>query len=244
MNVLSAFGNPRGVVAIVGAGGKTTLLYRLALEGRAAGLRVLMTSTTHMGAPREGPAFFEEDEDRTDVIRAALLSHGQAMVLGRRVRDDKCQGLVPARVDALAVLADLVLVEADGARQRSFKLPADHEPVVPTSTRLVVVVAGLDVLGQPLDDAHVHRLDRVLVATGQRAGSAITAETVVAALTYGDGYPARVPNGAQSAVFLNKVRDGARDTAAWIGERLVPPYDVVVVGSARAGAAERREPSP
>ncbi|HEY3122279.1 MAG TPA: putative selenium-dependent hydroxylase accessory protein YqeC, partial [Vicinamibacteria bacterium] len=39
----------RDVVAVAGAGGKTTLVYRLAEEARRCGLRVLVTTTTHMG---------------------------------------------------------------------------------------------------------------------------------------------------------------------------------------------------
>ena len=46
----------------------------------------------------------------------------------------------------------VVLVEADAPRGRSLKVPAPHEPVIPASTTLVVVVCALDALGQPLDE--------------------------------------------------------------------------------------------
>ena len=36
------------VVALVGAGGKTSTLYALAREARAAGLTVIVTTTTHI----------------------------------------------------------------------------------------------------------------------------------------------------------------------------------------------------
>ena len=52
------------VVAVVGAGGKTTLVYRLAAEARALGRRVLVTTTTHMGTLPEattGPVFVVAD---------------------------------------------------------------------------------------------------------------------------------------------------------------------------------------
>src|SRR6185295_6956166 len=50
------------VVAVAGAGGKTTLVYRLAAEARTLGLRVVVTTTTHMGTLPEattGPVFVE-----------------------------------------------------------------------------------------------------------------------------------------------------------------------------------------
>jgi probable selenium-dependent hydroxylase accessory protein YqeC len=240
VSLLAALGVDGGVVAIAGAGGKTALLYALAGEARAAGLRVLVTSTTHMGAPREGPAIFEEGVDRAAGVRAALDADGWAIVLGRRLREDKCEGLPPDRVDVLALLADLTVVEADGARQRSFKTPADHEPVVPASTRRLVVVAGLDVLGKPLDDAHVHRLERVAAAAGQPPGTTITAETLVRVLGDRAGYPARRPPGAAAAVFLNKVDDRLGDIVASIAGALVPPYDLVVAGRAQEGHVHSR----
>ena len=45
-------GNAPFVVSVVGAGGKTSLIGRMAEEGRARGLKVLVLTTTHMFAPK------------------------------------------------------------------------------------------------------------------------------------------------------------------------------------------------
>jgi probable selenium-dependent hydroxylase accessory protein YqeC len=226
------------VVALAGAGGKTTLAYRLAREAGERAWRVLVTTTTHMGTLPEattGPVFVEAEGGDAGVA-AALAEHGRATLLGRRVRPDKLEGIPPARVDALAPLTDLVVVEADGARGRSLKVPASHEPVVPASTSLLVVVAALDVLGRPLDEASVHRVDLVRTATGLGAGAPVDEDAVVAALCWPDGYPARFRPGLRTAVFLNK----AHDPRAWaaaerLAGRLRPPYDRVAAGSAQDG---------
>jgi len=58
-------------VAVAGAGGKTTLIYRVAAEARAAGLRVLVTTTTHMATLPEattGPVVFEAGGDAGPAI--------------------------------------------------------------------------------------------------------------------------------------------------------------------------------
>ena len=64
-DLLRALGLERGgVVSVAGAGGKTTLIFRLAGEARLAGLRVLVTSTTHMGplpAAARGPVRLEAE---------------------------------------------------------------------------------------------------------------------------------------------------------------------------------------
>ena len=231
---------------MVGAGGKTTLVYRLAAEARALGWRVLVTTTTHMGTQPEavtGPVFVEADGEVDGALREALALHGIATLLGRRVRPDKLQGIPPERVDALAGLADLVLVEADGARGRSLKVPAEHEPVVPSSTTLVVVVAALDALGAPLSPDHVHRVEQVTAATGKRAGETLEERDLAACLLHPGGYLSRVPRSARAVIFLNKAEDGAALAAAGrIALLLSPAYEAVVAGSAQAGEGRRVSP--
>lgn len=238
--LVARLGLVRGhVVAVAGAGGKTTLIYRLASEAAAAGLRVLVTTTTHMGTLPEattGPVLVEAEGDPGGALDEALRARGVVTVLGRRIREDKLEGITPERVDALAHRADLVLVEADGARQRSLKVPAAHEPVVPRSTTLLLVVAALDVLGQPLAEDRVHRLEMVAAAAGRAPGEIVDEDVIVAALVHRAGYTARVPPGARSGVFLNKAEDSeTRAAAQRLARRLVPPYDLVASGSARGG---------
>ncbi len=244
--LLRALGIDSGaVVSVVGAGGKTTLVYRLAAEARAAGLTALVTTTTHMGtlAPDvTGPVLVEGDGDATAAVREALRTAGRATLLGRRVRDDKLAGIAPERVDALAGVADVVLVEADGARGRSLKLPASHEPVIAAATTLTIVVAALDVLGAPLDAERVHRLELVAEALG-RASGVVDEAALAAVLGHPSGYPSRIPPGSRSAVFLNKAEDaGRRDAAARVAKRLVPPYGDVLAGRARTGVILIRHP--
>ena len=227
------------MVVVVGAGGKTTLLRTLAADGRAAGLRVLVTGTTHTGPESVGPLILEaEAGDLAAAVRNALAREGAATVLGRRVREDKVQGLAPEQVERLRGLADLVLVEGDGARRRLLKTPAANEPVVPASATALVVVASLEALGRPLDATTVHRLELVLDAAGRPEGSAIDAFVVGRALV--SGYPAHRAPGARLLAFLNAAEsEAARAAAVAIAGALVPTYDAVVAGSARDGKAQR-----
>lgn len=242
VGLLTALGIGRGdVVSVVGAGGKTTLVYRLAAEARSAGWRVLVTTTTHMGTLAEattGPVLVEAESAIEADLARALATEGRATVVGRRVRPDKLEGLAPERIDALVAAADLVLVEADGARGRSLKVPAPHEPVIPASTTLVIVVAALDVLGRPLDAATVHRLDLVCAATGAPEGALVGPALLAAALVHPSSYPSRIRAGVRSGVFLNKADDEAAiGAAAEVAALLRPPYALVAAGSARSGRA-------
>jgi probable selenium-dependent hydroxylase accessory protein YqeC len=235
--LLVPLGITRGeVVAAVGAGGKTSLLRALGAEAEALGWTVLLTSTTHMGPPRAGETVLFAGDGASDAaVRAALRERGRATLYGRRVREDKLEGVPPARVDGLRDAADLVLVEADGARQRSLKAPADHEPVVPRSASLLVVLCGLDVIGTPVDGSLVHRPEVVARLTG---ASAVTEDALVACLAHPRSYPRERAPGRRLAVFLNKAEDeGGGEAARRVAARLCPPYDLVAAGSARGTSA-------
>jgi probable selenium-dependent hydroxylase accessory protein YqeC len=238
--ILRALGITRGdVVAVVGAGGKTTLVYRLAREARSCGLTVVVTTTTHMGTLDRavtGPVLVESDGDSAPALQEALAHEGCATLLGRRVRPDKLEGIGAERVEALADLADVVLVEADGARGRSLKLPAPHEPVIPPCATVVVIMCGLDALGQPLDDDHVHRTELVRAATGVEPGEAVDEDCLATALRHADSYPSRIPARARAGVFFNKAEsDEGLAAGARLAVRLIPPYHWVAAGSAQSG---------
>ena len=229
------------VVSLVGAGGKTTLLGRLAAEARQGGLRVIVTSTTHMGAgrPPGEPILLDTDPKPLARLDNALRTQGHAIVLGRRIRPDKIRGLPPGQVDGLRGMADLILVEADGARGRSLKVPAAYEPVLPPSSTAVIVVAGIDVLGSSLDEERVHRVELLSSATATARGALVDEQVLVSALRFPAGYLARVPPHARCGVFLNKVEGpDRRAVATRIARALAPPYAFVAAGSARGGPVE------
>ena len=77
-------------------------------------------------------------------------------------------------------------------------------------------------------------------ATGLAPGAPVDARAVAAALRHEPGYPSRAPIGARRGVFLNKVEDDAsRECSRRIAAAIVPPYDFVAAGSARAGTGEK-----
>jgi molybdenum cofactor cytidylyltransferase len=132
-----------------------------------------------------------------------------------------------------------VLIEADGARMRPFKAPAEHEPVIPAETTLVVPVVGAEVFGQTLDDEHVHRAARVAELAGWAMGAPITPELVARIITHLSGGLKGVPDGARVIALINKTelaatRGPAREAAVRLlqNDRL----EAAVLGHVRRGA--------
>ena len=101
-------------------------------------------------------------------------------------------------------LADHVVVEADGARQRPFKAPAEHEPVVPQRSTFVLAIMGADALGRVIWD-QCHRPMRVAAVAGCEPFERLTPERAAKVLAHPDGGRKSVPADARFAVVVNRV---------------------------------------
>ena len=106
------------------------------------------------------------------------------------------------------------LVEADGARHRLLKAPADHEPVMPASTTLLAPMADLAVLGKPLTDAYVHRAKRAVRLLGVQPGVPVTPTLVARLLAHPQGGLKGAPETARLVPILTWWSDEPLTAAA------------------------------
>ncbi len=230
------------VVALVGAGGKTTAMYRLGRELAGQGRRVIITTTTMIQEPTlqagEG-LVVEEDRERALALTQETLgqSHLVTLVARRLPIEFKLKGVPPEWIASLRPLADVVLIEADGSKRLPLKAPAAHEPVIPEETTLLVPVAGMDAVGQPLGEGTVHRPELVATLTGLAMGAAITPAAVAAVLAHPQGGLKNAPAGARIIPLLNKVQgkaalEAARAIAAQVMRR--PEIQRVLIAAVAA----------
>ena len=165
------------IISVVGSGGKTTLIKKLARQYRSQGKTVLVTTTTHM-LIEDGTLLTDDAE----TILAALKETGY--VMAGVPEGPKIKGLSQATFQNLCAAADVVLVEADGSKGLPLKYPNDTEPVIPDNTDEIIVVCGLNALGQPAKDV-CHRLERVQVCLGIGETTPITPVHIQKLLTEG-----------------------------------------------------------
>ena len=142
------------VIAIVGAGGKTSRIKNLTREYVQQGKSVLVTTTTHMGL-EPGMVLSENLED----IRQQLKKQ-HVCICGSPVKERKIASLPEEIYKQACELADIVLVEADGSKHMPVKFPAAHEPVIPENVNEIQVVMGLHAIGHPFCEVS-HRLELV-----------------------------------------------------------------------------------
>ena len=230
------------VVALVGGGGKTTAMFRLAREMVDNGGSAITTTTTHIFATQIAlaPAHVLADEATRESVAVALAAHRHVLVIGpTNSSSGRAAGVSRDLFRRLRAWCPgvCVLNEADGSRMLPFKAPANHEPVIPAETTLVVPVVGVDVFGVTLDADHVHRPEIISALSGAPLGTPITPEIVARVLAHPEGGRKGVPVSARVVVLINKVesladRNPARETA----ERLLrePAIHSVVLTALRA----------
>lgn len=201
----------REVISLVGAGGKTTLMFRLAKELVLRGKQVVTTTTTRILEPfaEESPCLFVEPENEKirRFLSKHLSSYRHITVAQERLGAGKLKGISSGFVQELSRLEeiDFLIVEADGAAGHPVKAPREGEPVIPSNTTLTVALSGVDGLGLELREENIFRSERVSQLTGLSRGSRMTEEAMAVLITHADGIFKGAPDSSRIVVFLNKV---------------------------------------
>ncbi|NMA00742.1 MAG: putative selenium-dependent hydroxylase accessory protein YqeC [Clostridiaceae bacterium] len=201
------------VISTIGGGGKTTTLFDLFLRYDNKRL-VTLTSTTAMFAPLYCEREFArvaENGSIPDALQAVTLGdpptssgvwfqHPFENIEGKYKGIDK--EVFDAHIRALRMSNDplfvekmknetksdrvpLFLCEADGSKRKPFKAHAPHEPVIPETTDLTLILFGLSGLGKKCTEDVVHRSDLFANVIGIKEGDVITFDHLVKLLKSG-----------------------------------------------------------
>lgn len=172
------------LISIVGAGGKTTTMYTLASELAQRGKRVITTTTTNIFFPQKGETdtliVSPETSRLLKMVNASWKQHQRITVAASPTGAGKLAGLQPDQPYELLMKsgADVVIVEADGARHHMIKAPAEHEPVVPPQTNVALLMMSAEAINQPLGGEIAHRPEMVAKVAGIHMGDVLSPEVV------------------------------------------------------------------
>lgn len=211
-------------IFIIGGGGKTTLMFRLAHLLADKRYRVLTTTSTKIVRPTKT----ESSRVLVETSLPSLLqktpeSQVRHTTIAKSHLGAKLSGFSADELDTIrhAGATDYLIVEADGSAGRSLKAHQAGEPVVSTTADLVIVVIGVDCVGKPLNEATVHRaalFSRLLSLAPQ---TPITCRDVARIVLHPKGYLQRVGTETRVICYLSKVRtDNDRGTARRLSEDL------------------------
>jgi len=221
------------VVALVGAGGKTTALYMLAKELTPS----IVSTSTHLGEWQANQCdihiVVKTGEEFPDIPAG-----GVTLVTGEKV-NDRISGLDFGQLAELKKIADgrglSLLIEADGAHQKPLKAPANHEPAIPDIVNTVIVTAGLEGLNNPLEEKFVHRPELFSQISGLEIGKTVTIDALGKALTHPSGGLKNIPVNARKIALLNQAdTPELQSQGKLLAEKILPAYDAVVIASLKA----------
>jgi probable selenium-dependent hydroxylase accessory protein YqeC len=238
-------------IALVGGGGKTTLMFALAEEMKRKGKRVITSTTTKVwqreALQSEKVLLLGDDADWRN-SRGGELNGGGTLFVGRSILDSgKVEGISPSLADEIYGNSRFhyLVVEADGAAGHPLKAPAEHEPVIPSSVTMVVGVMGLEAIGACLDKATAFRIEEIKRITGLEPGSILTPGGLAKVFLHPAGVFKGMPESARRVVFLNKrdLIERNREAEELADILLTDPLgkiDRVVIGSLRKGVYKIR----
>lgn len=242
MTLTEAFSiGDREVISLVGAGGKTSLMFALGNELSARRKGTLLTTTTKIWEPAPSPSFSlflsEQVSEMKKWVLKNLGKYPYLVIARKKLDDGKLQGILPEWSEELLSLAGVssIIVEADGAAGRSLKAPREGEPVLPKNTTLLVPIVGIDVLGRPLDEQYVFRSQIAARILNAAMGTIVTEEMIAQLLAE---LIKNRPEKARVIPFINKVDlpgglERARGLAAHLLKVEGAKLERIVLGQAR-----------
>lgn len=223
-------------IVFVGAGGKTTAMFNLA---RALPSPLIVTATSHLGIWQipfadthivaDSPAFMKKLGDK---LNGVTLITGE--IDGERTK--------PVNENLLGKLnlfcrshSIPLLVEADGSRQKPLKAWAEHEPPIPKFADQVVQVVGMNGLGKPLTDEHVHRAEIFSQLSGLKMGDSVSTEALTRVLTHAEGGLKNIQSQTRKTVLLNQADTlETQSLAHTMVNSLFPHYQSAIVANIKS----------
>jgi probable selenium-dependent hydroxylase accessory protein YqeC len=235
----------REVISLVGAGGKTTLMFRLAKELLLAGKKVVTATTTKIMEPssEETPCLFvQSDEEKLKQLALQHIDQFRHITLAReRIESMKLKGISPDLVSLLwnSPEIDMMIIEADGAAGRPVKAPREWEPVIPSHTTLVIGLLGVDGVGKELNEENLFQAERISQLTGIPMGEKMTCEGMAILMVHPQGIFKGAAHLSRKVAFINKVDvpDGmkwGREIGKEIFKKASPQIERVILGQLKS----------
>ena len=223
------------MTALIGAGGKTTTMFRLARELREEGRKILLTTTTQIPKPSKPHVdrlFLAETIDAltetcAPIPAPVIIAAGSAIS-----EDGQLLGLPAPWLDQLndGRSFDALLVEADGG-----------EPVIPATCQLTVWLMAIGILDKPLDSASLHGVEQAEKLFGLTGDQRVTQDLIIQWVKHPAGCWKGVPPACRKVAVINQADSPELVSAARaLGKKLLAcgVARVVITSYTSAGPVE------
>lgn len=192
------------IISFVGAGGKTTMMFKLARELKANN-KVLVTTTTKIYIPPVNKYDFI-CTDKENFFKYYTMKDNGIYILGLGVNEEnKILGVSTKELDELVSYFDYILIEADGAREKQLKGWNEFEPVIYGKTTKTVGIIDIQSCGILINENNIHRSKIFCEITGAKEGQTVKIEHLFKIIMH----PRGLFKGAQGQkiLYINKIED-------------------------------------
>ncbi len=189
--------------ALLGGGGKTVLLHKLANEFSQFYPAVLQTSLTKTAFHKsDNPLILSElDVERLNLIK---YDNNPLFLIGEKLNGEKLKGISEDDLNKLRKYFNVTIFECDGARNKPFKAHTEYDPIVPNFTTHVIIIIGADVVDTKIGDGLVHRPELFCKMWGVPLDYKLNKDFIVHVITSHKGYLSKVLHKTEITYFVNK----------------------------------------
>lgn len=166
MNLIDTFKIAKNnIITIIGAGGKTSLMFSASSLLRND-YKVLVTTTTHIYVP-DNNLYDEiimlsdfENESYNNILQNN--KNGVYVIGSHIVNNSKIKGLTFDILDKIIPYFDVVIIEGDGSKEKSLKGWNDNEPVIYPKTTKTIGIVDISSIGININEENIHRVRKFL----------------------------------------------------------------------------------
>jgi len=190
-------------IALLGGGGKTALLHKLANEFSQYYPAVLQTSLTKTAFhPSDKPLILNEID--IDKLGSIKFDRNPLFIIGEKINNEKLKGISETDLAIIRHQFDITIFECDGAKNKPLKVHTNYDPNVPKFTTHVIIIVGADVVNTKVSDGLVHRPELFCKIWNVENDYQLDIDFIVKVLTTKKGYLSKLNHNAEISFFVNK----------------------------------------
>lgn len=189
------------IITVVGAGGKTSTIYKLSEEISNLDKKVIVTTTTHMKFDKDFIVVKKEED--LNLVKESLMKNNVIKIAKKESEYKVCSMDIDLIKKAIP-MADFVLIEGDGSKNLPLKAPRKNEPVIIEDTNLVIGLIGFDCLNKKIKDV-CHRPELVSKLLKKNLDEIVEYEDLIKIAKSKNGLSKNV--NCKYKVIINKVDD-------------------------------------
>lgn len=192
------------IVSIVGAGGKTSLMFNLAEELKEES-KVLVTTTTKIFMPNKDQYDYM-CLNKKDYLDYSQIKNKGIYIFGSSLNEaGKIVGLDSSILETVSESFNYTLIEADGSKMKPIKGWGINEPVIYKKTNKTIGVLDIKTIGKTINGTNVHRLEDFLKLTNSTINEAINIRHLISLILHPDGLFKNALG--EKILFINKIEN-------------------------------------